>query len=118
MSNPSGFVPTLPQRPGDRSLLRVLGGTGNSFGSLEFSQAGPSRGARVILGVWPCAVRNYGSVCPNHYRPRLVPRRGLRGARLERTVVTSKDQAHGQRSPKKIRHETRPGLSLASTSGW
>lgn len=83
MSDPSGFAPTLPQRPGDRSLLRVSGGTVNSFGSLESSQAEPSSGARVILGAWPCAVRNCGSVCPNRYRPRLVPRRGLRGAWLE-----------------------------------
>lgn len=44
--------------------------TVNSFGSLEFSQAGTLRGTRDILWILPGNVRNYNSVCSSLYRPR------------------------------------------------
>ena len=53
-SNQSKPVPLLQGLRDRGPIFRCwLGGTVNPFGSLEFSQAGTSRGMRDILGMWP-----------------------------------------------------------------
>lgn len=51
----------------------MTAGTVSSSGSLEFSHSGTLRGASIILGMWPWAVRNYVSVCSGLYRPKWRP---------------------------------------------